>query len=80
MYFNASFNTNHGMFTDTTRVCTNLTLETLFFIVLTKVGDEKLSETGNKSYAVKSELLVACTPEKWSSFMHVSGRASVVSN
>ncbi|KAL9977359.1 hypothetical protein ACROYT_G014751 [Oculina patagonica] len=80
LYFNASFYANHSVFTDTTRVCTDLTLETLFSIALTKAGEEKLSETGNKSDAVKAEALVACTPGKWSSFMHVLGLASVISN
>ena len=78
--FNAPFYANHSVFTDTTRVCTDLTLETLFSIALTKAGDEKMSETGNKLDAVKAEALVACTPGKWSSFMHVLGLASVISN
>ena len=80
LYFNAPFYANHSVFTDTTRVCTDLTLETLFSIALTKAGDEKMSETGNKLDAVKAEALVACTPGKWSSFMHVLGLASVISN
>jgi len=51
LYFNASFYANHGVVTDTTRVCTDLTLETLFSIALTKAGDKNLSATGNKSEA-----------------------------
>lgn len=80
LYFNAPFYANHSVFTNTTRVCTDLTLETLFSIALTKAGDEKMSETGNKLDPVKAEALVACTPGKWSSFMHVLGLASVISN
>ena len=58
LYFNASFYANHDAFNETATNSTDLTVDILFSIALSKVGDKKLLETGIKSEAVRTETLV----------------------
>lgn len=58
LYFNASFYANHDAFNETATNSTDLTVDILSSIALSKAGDKKLLETGIKSEAVKTETLV----------------------
>lgn len=79
LFVNAWFYANHDAFNEKTRAETGLPLNTLFALALTRHGDKKLLDTGNKVEAVKAEALKADTKGEWSSFMHILVLSSVVS-
>ncbi|KAJ7318659.1 hypothetical protein OS493_037447 [Desmophyllum pertusum] len=63
LHFNRSFYADNEVFTETTTSNPELYPDVLFAVALTKRGDRKFSETGNREEAVKEEALVAC--EGW---------------
>lgn len=79
LHFNRSFYADHEVFTETTTSNPELYPDVLFAVALTKRGDRKFSETGNREEAVKEEALVACEVGQWSSLIHIMGMASVLS-
>ena len=79
LYFNASFYADHHVFVDKIRSNSDLSLDTLFTVALTKAGADECSKNRSKTDAVKSEALVACTRGEWSPFLHILGVASILS-
>ena len=74
-----SFYAAHEAFTEMSTSNPELYPDVLFTVALTKRGDRKFTETGDRDEAVKEEALLACEVGKWSSFVHVMGMASVLS-
>ena len=70
LYFKAQFYCDHDAFS-TNGINSDITLETLFSVALTDEAMNKFSETGSK--------VVASTRYKWSSFVHLLGLASLLS-
>lgn len=79
LYFNSSFYAAHEAFTETSRSNPELYPDVLFTVALTKRGDRKFTETGDRDEAVKEEALLVCEVGKWSSLVHIMGMASVLS-
>ena len=79
LYFNSLFYAAHEAFTETSTSNPELYPDILFNVALTKRGDRKVTETGNRDEAVKEEALLACEVVKWSSLVHIMGMASVLS-
>lgn len=60
LYFNSSFYAAHEAFTEMSRSNPELYPDVLFTVALTKRGDRKFTETGDRDEAVKEEALLVC--------------------
>ena len=53
--------------------------DVLFTVALTRQGDKKVSDTGNREETIKEEASVACEVGAWSSLVHIMAMSSVLS-
>ena len=60
LYFNRSFYADHDAFNDVITSDTDFFPDVLFTVALTRQGDKKFSDTGNREETIKEEALVAC--------------------
>lgn len=52
--------------------------DVLFTVALTRQGDKKFSDTGNREETIKEEAFVACEVRAWSSLVHIMAMSSVL--
>lgn len=51
----------------------------MFTVALTRQGDKKISDTGNREETIKEDAFVACEVRAWSSLVHIMVMSSVLS-
>lgn len=78
LYFNRSFYADHDAFNDVITSETDFFPDVLFTVALTRQGDKKFSDTGNREETIKEEAFVACEVRAWSSLVHIMAMSSVL--
>ena len=78
LYFNRSFYADHDAFNDAVASDIDFFPDVLFTVALTRQGDKKFSDTGNREETIKEEAFVACEVRAWSSLVHIMAMSSVL--
>ena len=78
LYFNRLFYADHDAFNDIITSERDFFPDVLFTVALTRQGDKKFSDTGNREETIKEEAFVACEVRAWSSLVHIMAMSSVL--
>ena len=73
-----SFYADHDAFNDAVASHTDFFPDVLFTVALTRQGDKKFSDTGNREETIKEEAFVVCEVRAWSSLVHIMAMSSVL--